>query len=336
MLRSPSKVKNLAPAPRDDDYFALGTASPASGDGGATPTKSLSSSSLNKMRWLDRNNTPSRRNVPSPKTPSRLMFHRRLPSLNVVTEKNRLVEQFYTSVNETRAEESPLKAAAPAIDGNFTNKTFDEVIGRGGLTYEPVERTLDDSLAHYLMNIDAVTNEYKEKETHLVQNANIVEVPEMEPLVNVLKKVVELMEKDICNELRRPSPTSKTHLGRLSTYLESLAHTIESIGDELMAQKDSLMSKYKQRIQHSVGKLDELVVSLEALELRLAAARTLINTNKQEMSSDIGDKFEVLDYINRRFDEHARVTRKRRLKQLNVTLAAVVVVGGVWMYLRVG
>lgn len=256
---------------------------------------------------------------------------------NIVTsnlDKQRLVEQFYSAVNENQSKRSSpdfgrVAAHGPASQktppAELTAETFEALVADGGLKYVPIDDLVagDTELTDYLLNIDSVAY------------TKDPEVRGLELLSRTLNQV--------SGNLRSISPTqlatttgdySLLQLEQLLRYLAHLQTTTQQLFDELHSNRDAVKLKHQQAVSRNVSKLDGLVDSLHALEDRLDKTKARISANKKTMLTEVMAKFEVLEYVDRKFNEHAQITRHRRFKQLNVWLAVVVLAVAIYFGFR--
>lgn len=261
--------------------------------------------------------------------------HKVLP--NIVTsnlDKKRLVEQFYSAVNETQSKKSSPdygRLGAPAATPHrtppfdLTAESFETLVAEGGLNYVPIDDVVpgDAELTEFLLNIDSVA---------------YAKDPEAQDLVQLAKTL-----NQVSSNLRVQTPTqlaetagdhSLAQLDQLLRYLAHLQTSTQQLFDDLHSNRDSVQLENQQAISRNVDKLDGLVDSLRALENRLETTKSQIADNKKTMLNEIMAKFEVLDYVDRKFNEHAQITRHRRFKQLNLWLAAMVLAAAIYFGIK--
>lgn len=228
----------------------------------------------------------------------------------------------------------------------FKNASFDDSFTQGELVYLPLDNHIirNDNLTNYLLNIDLVTNEIlhqKNQDAHSHYNIRGIDTSEenennLQPLLNILDNVTTTLKSDLHQEISKKNgkievPPSIVQLEKLSSRLTDIHSSITEVFDNLYQQREDIKGKYRDKINQNVNKLLELVISLESLETRLSDAKNEIKQNKQIMSSELIEKFETLEYIDKKFDNHTKLTRNRRFKQLNISLAVLVVLFSIYM-----
>lgn len=334
--------------------------------------KTLSTSSLRRSQLISSPKTPSRNLLPFPQQGQKTTSATALPAFKSfklgTTDKKLLVEQFYSSINEPKhrvnavpeppqpqeKEETTDELTSKEFEVSknkeleFKNASFDDSFTQGELAYLPLDNhiIMNDNLTNYLLNIDLVTNEIihqKNQDFHSHYNIRGIDTNEdaehdLQPLLNILQNVTTTLKTDLQQEITKKTenigvPPSIIQLLKLSTRLSEMQKSITEVFDDLFSQKDEIKSKYRDKINQNVNKLHELVVSLESLEYRLTEAKNAIKQNKQIMSEELIEKFETLEYIDEKLANHAKLTRDRRFKQLNIGLAVLVVVFSIYMAL---
>ncbi|ODV69536.1 hypothetical protein HYPBUDRAFT_171659 [Hyphopichia burtonii NRRL Y-1933] len=216
-------------------------------------------------------------------------------------------------------------------NNQYDERYFENMVTKGGFNYDYMDKHIknDVELTDYLLNIDVII----EQKQHQHPQQHSREEQELGPLVDILDKVVQDMNDQLNGQLyqSREPPLQIRDLNLLKEYLNKMKAGINELFEYLQANKEAIKQKYQASIKENVHKLDELTASLESLENRLNKAKDSINFNKSTISNELLEKFNILEYINDRFDEHAKLTRNRRFKQLNISLAIMVLLIGVYI-----
>lgn len=268
-------------------------------------------------------------------------------------DKKRLVEQFYNTFNDTIVSQpndvdisaflrhSNLSSAngSPTLEksidfdrGVNKDKEFSDLVNYGGLTFRPFDQHLinDENLTNYLLNIDTFTND--------LQKENKDGKRSLEPLSNVIEQV----QRSLLEPLHKSMSKSSDHsiealraledLENLGTYIKNLHESTNVLLEELQKGKTLLKEKYKREISENIERLNQFIASLEQLEHKLDTIKNKISANKEFMANSLNEKIAVLEFVNHRYIQHSKEMRYRRLKQLNIGLAALVVILGIYYY----
>lgn len=212
-------------------------------------------------------------------------------------DKKTLVDQFY-SINETK----------PLRDDSFYNLQFEEF---------DKHITTDPELTNYLLNIDTIMKDVF---------SNSEEPETLSPMLNTLQSVNHNL-----SEIKFQQEISSLHdLNHLIQNLNNFESSIIDLQNVLLENSTKVSEKYKPEIRNIVERLNDLLLSLDNLEFRLNKTKTLVKECKDIMGDDILKTIETLEYIDSKFKEFSKQTRKTRFKQLNIALAILVVLSGIY------
>ncbi|CAH6718334.1 hypothetical protein CLIB1444_01S04434 [[Candida] jaroonii] len=212
-------------------------------------------------------------------------------------DKKTLVDQFY-SINETK----PLK------DDSLYN-----------LEYTELDKHIqtDPELTNYLLNIDTIMKDVF---------SNSQEPENLSPILNTLQSVNHNL-----SEIKfQQDVSSLEDLNHLIKNLNNFEYSIIDLQNVLLENSTKVSEKYKPEIRNIVERLNDLLLSLDNLEFRLNKTKSLVKECKDVIGDDILKTIETLEYIDSRFKEFSKQTRKTRFKQLNIALAILVVLSGIY------
>lgn len=248
----------------------------------------------------------------------------------------------------------------------LTDEEFGAIVDSGGFDFTVNTRASeDDELTSYLLNIDCITEEMGKNGGHfknrmfvgssLPTTANTNGRVEGVGSIQMLSQIIEALGNNLRfrDELVK-SGTPKGHrslhtlqlttsveetaslvdLNLLSKYLCTMHESTKTLQDELLRNRDAIRVKYRSEISDNVTRLNELLGDLNLLELRLNRVKTRINDDKSIMSLEMIEKLELLEFINKKFQEHAKKVKDTRFKQLNIILAILVIVLSLYFGLR--
>lgn len=294
-----------SPILRDHKKHSTGS-SVSSSETNVIGQHSLSTSNLtNLLKRPGHERSVSNTSVKSAMTPSRRPNNKPVPGMsnnsfmdgNDKKNPKTLVDQFY-SINET----NPIQQ--------------DEL---GQIRYEPVDMKIksDPAVTNYLLNIDTVIKDLYEQET---QNSLL-------PILQTFQSINDTFNTvDLSWDLK-----SSTDLKVLKGQLSNLQISIDQLNQLLQINSKKLNDKYKSEIHRNVEKLNDLLLTLDNLEYRLNNTKTVINNSKQTISNDILNIIELLEFVDNRFIDYNKETRKTRFKQLTIALSGMVVLVSIYI-----
>lgn len=303
-----------------DKRPSLASTGSSGSDSPGIPPKSISLTNVNKLKRpnLERaqlltggtnspvspptSGTPNFK-ITSPKsTPQTLSSKRKQYK---VTDRKTLVDQFY-SIEDT---------------GPIKTEEFQAI------EYNPIDSHIqhDPELTNYLLNIDTIVKDLYHKESDDPQ------LTPMLPLIRTISSINQtLNDFSDGSKSNNNNGTTLDEINKLTQYLKHLNTSIDQLHELLILNVNKVKLKYQPEISKIVIKLNDLLLTLDNLESRLETIRSQTNSSKLTISQDLLDKVELLEHIDNKFREYSDLNRKKRFKQLNITLSILVVVLSVY------
>lgn len=296
------------------------------------------------------NGTPT--NIPNASTPvrrtsgSNVSGFASTPALTSLDMgKKRLVDQFYSTYKDPQTSSgtdltqyfrnglnvSPstektfrftnyVAGAGSTSEDSLPSDAISDLVQSGGFAYIPMQShpSHDESLTNQLLNIDSFTTD----------NEN------PEDVANGLADISLSLSSTLLSHTRdsfalTPTPShasqAAANLDSLTQYLKDVRRSTIDILANLDSNKDFLKEKFRADINNSVSKLDEIVTVVTSLEYRLNHVRSKVNRNKQIMSQDLSPKIALLEKIDKRMSEYAKLSRRRHFRQISTCVFLLLV-----------
>ncbi|EGW34809.1 uncharacterized protein SPAPADRAFT_47888 [Spathaspora passalidarum NRRL Y-27907] len=270
--------------------------------------------------------------------------------LNGISDKNRLVDQFYrpnvklhnrahssvdlASIFKSSIELTPGKrrwmndsemmestsGSTLNHESALTDESFNEILNQGGFKFEFDREMLvqDDELINFVLNIDTILDEYP-------QDTN----RPYEQLERIMTSMTDKLEIKFKNILLRHQPTKNKSLEELDSvekYLHGLKLQTAELITQLNNNRELIRSKYREEINVNINKLTHVTAQLKGLEKRSNAFKEKITEENMVMSQDMIEKLELLENINLRMREYSRIRKARRFRRVQMLLSIGVVI----------
>lgn len=220
-------------------------------------------------------------------------------------DRKTLVDQFY-SINESRIKKEEFQALDfIAIDKDIQT---------------------DPDLTNYLLNIDTIIKDLG------IENEldDEFQTKKLSPFLETL----ELVNVTLNKHDHQIEPQEINKLDELTVRLNDMNQSVLKLRELLDEHCNKITGKYRPQVNENVTRLNDLLHTLESLENRLTKIRLTTNNCKDMVSNDFLNTIELLEIIDARLYQYSKGTGKQRLKQLNITLAIIVIISSIYLYTK--
>ncbi|KAG5421966.1 hypothetical protein I9W82_001059 [Candida metapsilosis] len=225
---------------------------------------------------------------------------------------------------------------------NASEELVNSVLNNGGFRFEYDTKHVieDDKLVSYLINIDNVLEELEKRkhaQTHRRKHSNSFEDDEYGELVKILTTISEKVlfkTKAIIHAKTNPVKATILQLDLVSQYLNALHESMHQLRTDLATKLSQTRDNNSTIISDNLSKLNEIDSDLKKLEATTNSYKDKIIQQKQLMKNDINDKLTILEEINKSIHIHNQKRRNKRILGVNVVIAGLIVLVGIYLGFR--